>query len=34
MSPDVAVRLLNHFQYLPKDNEDQKEAYADISYIR
>jgi dTDP-4-amino-4,6-dideoxygalactose transaminase len=34
MSPDVAVRLLNHFQYLPEKNEDQKEAYADISYIR
>ena len=33
MSPDVAIRLLNHFQYLPKHNEDQREEYADISYI-
>jgi len=34
MSPDVAVRLLNHMQYLPRDNPDQEEVYADISYIR
>ena len=34
MSPDVAARLLNHFQYLPRHNEDQQEEYADISYIR
>jgi dTDP-4-amino-4,6-dideoxygalactose transaminase len=34
MSPDVAIRLLNHFQYLPEHNADQIEEYADISYIR
>ena len=34
MSPDVAARLLNHMQYLPRKNEDQDEEYAEISYIR